>query len=167
MMATHPFLPRKAFLSAKKKTSSSHAKARQFSLANETSAEDIRYHSYKIEAIGNQGNQHSKKNLQQANSVYNLPSTEEAIKLMHAVCGYLVKSSWPKAVKARNYISLPLLTERNVNKYYPETTETPKEHMNQTRTNMRSTKPKPTTWEQLSQSPLEEPNTSQLTGKKV
>jgi hypothetical protein len=86
---------------------------------------------------------------------------------MHAVCGYPVKSTWLKAVKAGNYIGWPLLTERNVNKYYPETTETPKGHMNQTRKNVRSTKAKPTTWEQPAQSPLEEPNTSQLRGKKV
>jgi hypothetical protein len=86
---------------------------------------------------------------------------------MHAVCGYPVKSTWLKAVKAGNYISWLLLTERNINKYYPETTETPKRHMNQTQKNVQSTTSKPTRWEQLSQSPLEEPNTSQLTGKKV
>ena len=50
---------------------------------------------------------------------------------MHAVCGYPVKSTWLKAVKAGNYTGWPLLTERNVSKYYPETTETPKGHLNQ------------------------------------
>ncbi len=39
--------------------------------------------------------------LWQANSVYNLPSTEQAIKWMHAVCGYPVKSTWTKANKSR------------------------------------------------------------------
>ena len=39
--------------------------------------------------------------------------------------------------------------------------------MTQTRKNVRSTKARPTTWEQPKQYPLEEPNTSQLTGKKV
>jgi len=43
------------------------------------------------------------KALQQANSVYDLPSTEQAIKWMHAVCGYPVKSTWIKAVKAGNF----------------------------------------------------------------
>ena len=38
--------------------------------------------------------------LRQANSVYDLPSTEQAIKWMHAVCGYPVKSTWLKAIKA-------------------------------------------------------------------
>ncbi len=33
------------------------------------------------------------KALQQADSIYDLPSTEQAIKWMHAVCGYPVKST--------------------------------------------------------------------------
>jgi hypothetical protein len=59
---------------------------------------------------------------------------------MHAVCGYPVKSTWLKAIAAGNFIGWPLLNVRNVKKYYPETTETPKGHMNQTRKNVRSTK---------------------------
>ena len=42
--------------------------------------------------------------LHQANSVYDLPSTKQAIRWMHAVCGFPVKSTWLKAVKAGNYI---------------------------------------------------------------
>jgi len=55
---------------------------------------------YSIPLVQNRGNwqpkqptNHSKKYLQQANSVYDLPSTEEAIKWMHVVCGYPVKST--------------------------------------------------------------------------
>jgi len=81
--------------------------------------------------------------LEKANSVYDLPSTEQAIKWMHAVCGYPVKSTWLKAIKAGNFIGWPMLTEKNVNKYYPETVETPKGHLNQSRKNVRSTKAKP------------------------
>ena len=84
----------------------------------------------------------ARKVLREANSVYDLPSIEQAIKWMHAVCGFPVKSTWLKAIKAGNFIGWPLLTERNVSKYYPETLETPKGHMNQTRKNVRSTKPK-------------------------
>ena len=40
--------------------------------------------------------------LAQANSVYNLPSIEQAIKWMHAVCSYPVKSTWIKAIQAKN-----------------------------------------------------------------
>ena len=86
----------------------------------------------------------NKKYHQQANSVYDLPSTEEAINWMHAVCGYLVKSTWIKAIKAGNYTGWMMLTERNAAKYYPETNKTPKGHLNQSRKNIRSTKPKRT-----------------------
>jgi hypothetical protein len=101
----------------------------------------------------------AQKCLRQANSVYDLPSTEQAIKWMLAVCGYPVKSTWLKAIKAGNYIGWPMLTKRNVNKYYPETSKTPKGHMNQTRKNVRSTKAK--------QTPLETCDTLQLHSKKV
>ena len=52
-----------------------------------------------------------------------------------------------------------MLNERNVQKYYPETIETAKGHLNQTRKNVRSTKAK--------SAPLETCDTSQLHGKKV
>ena len=45
-------------------------------------------------------NKQSKKLLQEANSVYDLPTTEEAIKWIHAVCVYPVKSTYLKAIKA-------------------------------------------------------------------
>ena len=45
----------------------------------------------------------SKKYLQQANIVYDFPYTEETIKWMHAVCGYPLKFTWIKAIKAGNY----------------------------------------------------------------
>eukprot|EP00804_Cyclotella_cryptica_P005377 CCRYP_017430-RA/>CCRYP_017430-RA protein AED:0.37 eAED:0.37 QI:0/0/0/1/0/0.33/3/0/324 len=77
-----------------------------------------------------------------ANSVYDLPSTEQVIKWLHAVCGYPVKSTWMKAMKAGNFHRSPLLTATNVLKYYPETVKTPKGHHNQTQKNVRSTKPK-------------------------
>lgn len=79
---------------------------------------------------------------------------------MHAVCGYPVKSTWLKAIKAGNFVGWPLLTEKNVAKYNPETFQTPKGHMTQTRKNVRSTKPKP--------APFKICNTAtNLQGKKV
>jgi hypothetical protein len=47
-----------------------------------------------------QPSKQAQKCLRQANSVYDLPSTEQAIKWMHAVCGYPVKLTWLKATKA-------------------------------------------------------------------
>ncbi len=70
------------------------------------------------------------KALQQANSVYDLPSTEQAIKWMHAVCRYPIKLTCLKAIKAGNYVGRPMLTERNIQKYYPKTMETAKGHLN-------------------------------------
>jgi hypothetical protein len=106
-----------------------------------------------------QPSKQAQKCLHQANSIYDLPSTEQAIKWMHAVCGYPVKSTWLKAIKVGNYIGWPMLKECNINKYYPETSETSKGHTNQTCKNVRSTKAK--------QTPLETCDTSQLHGKKV
>ena len=101
----------------------------------------------------------SNKYLQEANIVYDIPTTEDATKRMHAVFGYTVKSTWIKAIKAGNLTGWPMLNERNVAKYYPETKETPKGHMNQTKKNVRSTKQKAT--------PLEKSDTTTLKGKKV
>jgi hypothetical protein len=78
---------------------------------------------------------------------------------MHAICGYPVKSTWLKVIKAGNYVGWSMLNERNIQKYYPKTTETAKGHLNQMRKNVRSTKAKT--------APLETCNTSQLHGKKV
>jgi len=78
--------------------------------------------------------------LRQANSVYDLPSIEQAIKWMHALCRYPVETTWSKAAKAGIFVGWPLLTEKNINKYYPEMDKTPKGHMNQQQKNVRSTK---------------------------
>ena len=52
-----------------------------------------------------------------------------------------------------------MLNKRNVAKYYPDTTETPKGRLNQTRKNVRLTKP--------NTNPLEKTDTTTLRGKKV
>jgi hypothetical protein len=65
---------------------------------------------YRIPLVQNRGqwqprkpSKKAKSILRKANSVYDLPSTKEAIKWMHAVCGYPVKSTWLAAVQAGNY----------------------------------------------------------------
>ena len=62
---------------------------------------------------------------------------------MHAVCGYPVKATWVKAIKSGNFVGWPLLNAKNVQKDYPETSETSNGHMVQTRKNVCSTKTKP------------------------
>eukprot|EP00804_Cyclotella_cryptica_P013560 CCRYP_012915-RA/>CCRYP_012915-RA protein AED:0.35 eAED:0.35 QI:0/-1/0/1/-1/1/1/0/404 len=97
--------------------------------------------------------------LNQVHSVYDLPSTEQAIKWMHTVCRYPVKSTWLNAIQAGNFIGWPLFTIKNVQKYCPDSVETHKGHLNQTRKNVRSTKPMPL--------PFEEAHSNQLQGHKV
>ena len=73
-------------------------------------------------------------------SAYKLPSTEQLIRYLHACAGYPTKETWVKAIQAGKYISWPVLTVKKVNKYYPETDETPKGHMRQVRQGVLSTK---------------------------
>ena len=83
---------------------------------------------YRILLVQHQGQWRPRKpskatriKLGQAKSVYNLPPTEQAIKLMNTVCGYPVKFTWMRAIKAGHFMGWPLLTETNVRKYYHET----------------------------------------------
>ena len=101
----------------------------------------------------------SKKFIPEAIRVYNLPTTEESLIWMHAVCGYTVKSTWIKEIKVGNFTECPMLNNSNVVKYYPETTKKLKGHLNQTRKYVRSTNPKTKT--------LEKTDTSTLQGEKV
>eukprot|EP00956_Cyclotella_meneghiniana_P027485 scaffold61634_cov36-Cyclotella_meneghiniana.AAC.2 len=99
----------------------------------------------------------ARQTLRKAVSVYDLPSTEQAIKCTQ----YAATQSKPptgsrQSKQATMWVGL-LLTVKNVTKYYPETTETQKGHLNQTRKNVRLTKPKP----------FKTANTTQLVGKKV
>ena len=77
-----------------------------------------------------------------ANNVYELPSIGKGITRMHAVCGYPVKSTWMKAIRAGNFVGWPLLTVENVHNHYTETEETPKGHLNQSIHSVCSTKSK-------------------------
>ena len=58
------------------------------------------------------------------------------------MCRIPYKKTWVKAIRAGNYVSWSGLTVKKVNKYYPETYETPKVHMRQVRQDFRSTKDK-------------------------
>jgi hypothetical protein len=74
-----------------------------------------------------------------ANNVYDLPSTEQAIRYLHACAGFPTKATWLKAIAKGFYSTWPLLTTKNVNKYFPESEETQKGHMRQKRSGIRST----------------------------
>ena len=118
---------------------------------------------FKIPLVANQHGKYKPRiptnkdvsSLEQANNVYDLPSVEEGIKWLHAACGYPVQSTWLKAVRNGHFRGWPLITERTVKKYYPETSETILGHMQQQRKNVRSTK-----------RPFEVAETTSLRGKR-
>jgi hypothetical protein len=66
---------------------------------------------YRVPLIQNKGqwqprtpSKKARTKLEQANSVYDLPSVQQAIKWMHAVCEYTFKSTWLKSIKAGNNV---------------------------------------------------------------
>ena len=87
-----------------------------------------------------------------ANNVYELPSTAQAIRYLHAACGFPVKSTWIKAIKRGNYVGWPFLTAEAVSKHFPESVETLKGHLDQTRQHTRSTQSFPTATEEALES---------------
>jgi hypothetical protein len=74
--------------------------------------------------------------------VFELPSTEKTIAYYHAAAGFPTKETWISAVRAGNYNTWPMLTVKAIQKYYPETDETPKGHMRSERKGLRSTQTK-------------------------
>ena len=59
----------------------------------------------------------------EANNVYDLPSVEALVRYMHAAAGFLVRSTWLKAIKNGNFNSWPGLTYNNAAKYCPQSME--------------------------------------------
>ena len=75
-------------------------------MARETIIDDIEFHWFNSDFKCNR-DAHPKKAPKlprQTNSVYDLLFIEQAITWMYDVCGYPVKSTWLKAIKARNYV---------------------------------------------------------------
>ena len=90
-----------------------------------------------------------------------LPSIGALVHYLHAAAGFPVKSTWLAAIKAGNYASWPGLTYANASKYCPDSVETTKGHLRQTRQGLRSTKPKPSKPPSLSTLPPT-PSTQEL-----
>jgi hypothetical protein len=75
-----------------------------------------------------------------AMNVYELPSTKEVIRFQHAALGFPTKATLLAAIRHKNLITFPGMTTENVNKFFPESDETQKGHMKQTKQGVRSTK---------------------------
>jgi hypothetical protein len=75
-----------------------------------------------------------------AMNVYELLSTKEVIRFQHAALGFPTKATLLTAIRHKNLITFPGLISKNVNKFFPESDETQKGHMKQTKQGVRSTK---------------------------
>jgi hypothetical protein len=75
-----------------------------------------------------------------AMNVYELPSTKEVVRFQHAALGFPTKATLLTAIHHKNLVTFPGLTSKNVNKFFPESDETQKGHMKQTKQGVRSTK---------------------------
>ena len=76
------------------------------------------------------------------NNVYELPSTKQAVRYLHACAGFPTKATWIKAIRAGNYASWPHLTLKAVQQHFPESDETQQGHMRSVKQGIRSTKEK-------------------------
>jgi hypothetical protein len=75
-----------------------------------------------------------------ATSVYDLPSTKEVVRFLHAALGYPVKATLLTAAQHGNLVTFPGMTPQNISQHFPESDETQKGHMKQTKQGVRSTK---------------------------
>ena len=75
-----------------------------------------------------------------AMNVYNLPSTKEVVRFLHAALGFPTEPTLLTAARKGNLVTFPGLTPENITKHFPESDETQKGHMRQSRQGVRSTK---------------------------
>jgi hypothetical protein len=73
-------------------------------------------------------------------NVYELPSVEPTIQYLHGAAGFPTRASWLKAIRHGNYLSWPLINIKNVTKFFPESEEAQKGHMQGQRQGVCSTK---------------------------
>lgn len=52
------------------------------------------------------------------NNVYELLSTVQAVRYLHAAVGFPMKATWMKAIRAGYYISWPVLNGKNINHFF-------------------------------------------------
>jgi hypothetical protein len=75
-----------------------------------------------------------------AMSVYDLPNTKEVVRFLHAALGTPLRATLLTAAQHGNLITFPGMTPENISRHFPESDETQKGHMKQTKQGVRSTK---------------------------
>jgi hypothetical protein len=73
-------------------------------------------------------------------NVYELPTTKEVVRFLHAVLGFQTRATLLTAAQNGNLVTFPGLTVEDILKHCPESDETLKGHMKQSKQGMRSTK---------------------------
>ena len=79
----------------------------------------------------------------EANAIFDLPSSWQSLMYFHAAAGFPTKESFADTVRAGNYVTWPGLTTTLISKHFPNSDETQKGHMKGQRKGVRSTKVKP------------------------
>jgi hypothetical protein len=74
-------------------------------------------------------------------NVYELPSTKQTVRYLHAAAGFPTKNTWLAGIRAGSYATWPAISQNTVSKHFPESDETQQGHMKQTPQGVRSTKP--------------------------
>jgi hypothetical protein len=77
---------------------------------------------------------------EEAMSVYELPSTKEVVRFLHGALGFPTKATLLTAARHGNLVTFPGLMPENISKHFPESDETQKGHMKQTKQGVRSTR---------------------------
>ena len=75
-----------------------------------------------------------------AMSVYDLPNTKEVVRFLHASLGNPTRATLLTASQNGNLVTFPGMTPENISRHFPESDETQKGHMKQTKQGVRSTK---------------------------
>ena len=75
-----------------------------------------------------------------AMGVYKLPSTKEVVRFLHAALGNPTQATILTTAQHGNLVTFPNLTPQNILGHFPESDETQKGHMKQTKQGVRSTK---------------------------
>jgi hypothetical protein len=75
-----------------------------------------------------------------ANTIFNLPNTQQSLLDHHALAGFPSKETFLAAVRAGNYTTWPGLTTTLIHKHYPNSDKTQKGHMKGQQKGVQSTK---------------------------
>ena len=73
-------------------------------------------------------------------NLYDLPSLPQRVAFIHACLGFPTKATLLEAAREGRLLGIPFASPENIHKYFPESDETAKGHMEQQRQGVRSTK---------------------------